>query len=111
MPSKPNSKILEFKPHPSKLLVLVRSAALDTRNVAFSSHARQRLELRDISDLEAIKVLRLGEIKGDIEPGGNRGEWKCKIVAPIKGRRDVGVITIILVNGRLLIKTVEWEDL
>ncbi len=33
------------------------------------------------------------------------------MVHKIKGAREAGVITIILTNGRLFIKTVEWEDL
>jgi len=40
-----------------------------------------------------------------------KGEWKCKMVYPIRGAREVGVVTIILKSDRLFIKTVEWEDL
>lgn len=50
-------------------------------------------------------------MEGEIEPGQNAGEWKCKIVAKIKGNREVGVVTIVMRVGRLFIKTVEWEDL
>jgi hypothetical protein len=38
------------------------------------------------------------------------GEWQCKIVKHIRGGRDAGVVTIILHDGRLFLKTVEWED-
>jgi len=47
----------------------------------------------------------------DIEPGKNPGEWKCKMVANIKGNRDVGVATLVVNGQRLFVKTVEWEDL
>jgi hypothetical protein len=66
---------------------------------------------RGITDRDAISVLRTGELRGNIEPGTTRGEWKCKFVAPIKGSREVGVVAVVLVNGRLFVKTVEWEDL
>jgi hypothetical protein len=63
------------------------------------------MQERGITDREAIRVLQTGE--GDIEPGKGRGEWKCKFVAPIKGRRQIGAVTLVLVNGRLFVKTVE----
>ena len=69
------------------------------------------MEERGITDLDALRVLRIGELSGAITPGRERGEWKCKIVAPIKGRREIGVVTILIRNCKLRIKTVEWEDL
>ncbi len=92
------------------MMKMVREAAVDSQNVSFSRHARERLALRGITDREAIKVLRLGELKGQIEAGSRPGEWKCKIVAPIKGSREIGVVTLVLVSGHLFVKTVEWED-
>jgi hypothetical protein len=102
--------VVPFRPKPSFILNMVRKSAADSQNVSFGTHARERLEERGITDREAIKVLRTGELKGDIEPGNERGEWKCKIVAPIKGSREVGVVTVVLVDGHLFVKTVEWED-
>lgn len=110
-PPKLAQAVLPFRPKPADLAKMVRKSAADSQNVSFSRHARERLAERGITDKEAIKVLRIGELRGDIEPGTERGEWKCKLVAPIKGSREVGVITIMLVNSRLLVKTVEWEDL
>jgi hypothetical protein len=69
------------------------------------------MDLRGITDLDVLRVLRNGYISGPIEPGRNEGEWKCKIVAPVKGRREVGVVTLLIRNRKLRIKTVEWEDL
>lgn len=67
------------------------------------------MEERGITDREAIRVLRVGELKGEIEPGTQRGEWKCKVVAPMKGSREIGVV-VVTVGGLLFVKTVEWED-
>lgn len=106
-PSPPNS----VRPNPASFVKGIREIAARSENVAFGTHARERMEERGITDWEAIRVLRTGELKGDIEPGTNEGEWKCKFVAPIKGSRKVGVVTILLINGRLFVKTVEWEDL
>jgi hypothetical protein len=69
------------------------------------------MDLRDISDHEVLRVLRTGDIKGEIAAGRAAGEWKCKMVARIKGNRDVGVVTIVCDGKRLFLKTAEWEDL
>ena len=69
------------------------------------------MEERDISDLQALQVLRTGMIEGAIEAGKHKGEWKCKMVAGIRGRREVGVVTICSNGQRLFVKTVEWEDM
>ena len=97
-------------PNPASFAKRVREIAAKSENVAFGTHARERMEERGITDRDAIEVLRTGELKGDIEPGTNGGEWKCKFIAPIKGSREIGVVTILLINGRLFVKTVEWED-
>lgn len=70
-----------------------------------------RMEERDISSGMVLKVLRTGEVKGDIEKGKHDGDWKLKIVARILGNRDVGVVTAVLKAGKLIIITTEWEDL
>ena len=104
-------QVREFKPRPEELLERVRSLARDSKNVGFSEHAEERMEQRGITDLDALRILRSGELSGPVEAGRNKGEWKCKIVAAIKGRREAGVVTILIKNRRLRIKTVEWEDL
>ncbi|MCW3846557.1 DUF4258 domain-containing protein [Sphingomonas sp. LB-2] len=103
--------VVQFRPLPSQLLAMVQSAAAESRNVSFGSHALDRMEERGITTLDALRVLRSGEIKGGIEAGQNAGEWKCKIIKQIKGTREVGVITIVMKTGRLFVKTVEWEDI
>ena len=106
-----SSRVLAFRPNPARLAKEIRETAAKSENVSFGKHARERMEERGITDREAIRVLRTGELRGDIGTGTKRGEWKCKFVAPIKGSREIGVITIVLVNSRLFVKTVEWEDL
>ena len=50
-------------------------------------------------------------MKGDIVPGKYPGEWKAKMCKKMKGQREVGVVTIVIHNHKLFVKTVEWEDL
>lgn len=106
----PGRAVAQFKPRPHQLLAQIRKSAADSGNVAFAEHALDRMEERDITTMDALRVLRVGEIVGEIESGKNVGEWKCKIVARKKGSRAVGVISVVLSTGRLFVKTVEWED-
>jgi hypothetical protein len=103
--------VVQFRPLPSQLLLMVRRISVDSGNVMFGNHALDRMEERGITTLDALRVLRNGDIKGSIEAGKNIGEWRCKIVKQMKGTREIGVVTIVMSAGRLFVKTVEWEDL
>lgn len=87
----------------------IRKLAVDTKNIYLSKHAQERMWERDISSMEVFEVLRLGSIDGLpwIEADG---EDACKVVFKKKGARAIGVVTIILTDDGLLVKTVEWED-
>ena len=66
---------------------------------------------RDIIDVEVFRILQNGALSGEPEQTP-KGEWKLKLVMRLRGNRDAGVVTIILHGDRkLLVKTVEWEDL
>jgi len=110
MQRKVDPNVVPFKPRPGELMKAIRTLAKSSANVYFGDHARQRILERGINDEDAIRVLVLGEIRGDIAPGHNVGEWKCKVVARIKGSREIGVVTITLNMSKLFVKTVEWED-
>ena len=66
---------------------------------------------RDIIDIEVFRILKKGAL-GEEPEQTPRGEWKLKLVMRLRGNRDAGVVVIIL-NGdrKVLVKTVEWEDL
>jgi hypothetical protein len=105
-----------FRPRPTTLEDLVRRLAQDSRNVrwrakTYASHAESQMEWRDITDAMMFEVLRTGTIKGDVEPGKYPGEWKLKMAKTMKGQREVGVVTIVIREQKLFIKTVEWEDI
>ncbi|WP_418368996.1 hypothetical protein [Tsuneonella dongtanensis] len=61
--------------------------------------------------MDVVRVLRTGHIDGEIIAGQSPGEWKCKVVANVRGSRDIGVVTLVIGGDRILVKTVEWEDL
>lgn len=112
MSRKPDAEqnILPLRQRPHIFLSLVHDLAQDSKNIAWSAHARKRFSGRDISNRMAVTVLRNGQIKGDIVPGKMAGEWKAKLFFPIPGRREVGVAMILIKEQRIFVKTVEWED-
>ena len=89
---------------------LIRHSAQDADNVIFGNHAMKRMNERGIFTTDVLRILRAGWV--DDEPGvTNSGEWKCKMTLEIKRGRTVGVVTIIMHNDMLFVKTVEWEDI
>ena len=115
MGDQPAQKLVKFRPRPAELEKLIRRLAMDSRNVRwraerYEAHAASRMEWRDITDKMMFEVLRTGFLEGEIEAGRNPGEWKAKMVKQMKGRREVGVVTIVINQQKLFIKTVEWED-
>ena len=101
--------MVPFRMTASRAEAIIRETAQDSDNVIFGDHARERMEERDFSDLEMLGALRTGMVME--EPTKMpRGEWKCKVVKRLRGVRDVGVVTIVLLSGKLFLKTVEWED-
>lgn len=100
-----------MRPRLADMHATIRKLAEEDRNVYLSFHAKERMDLRSITRIDVIRVLKRGHIDGDIVAGQSQGEWKCKVVANVRGSRDIGVITLVIGGDRLLVKTVEWEDL
>lgn len=88
----------------------IRMIAQDSENVILGTHARQRMREREIFDVDVFRTLRQGYVDEPPELT-EQNEWKCKITLKIRGGRTAGVVTIILHNGKLFVKTVEWERL
>lgn len=87
----------------------IRSSAKVSSNIILGTHAKQQMASREIFRQDVDRTLSAGYIDGDPEPT-EYGEWKCKMILPIKGRRDLGVIVILLRGNKLFVKTAEWED-
>jgi hypothetical protein len=103
------AEVVRFRPE--SIRDTIYRLALSTSNIAWSRHALERMTERGITDRMAVEVLRLGSIKGPIEGGKHEGEWKAKLAWQMRGRREIGVVVVLVRNSRLFVKTVEWEDL
>ncbi len=68
------------------------------------------MDERDISDMEVFEVLRVGLIEGAPWIESKTGDDACKVVLRRKKSRAIGVVTIVLKVDKLVVKTVEWED-
>jgi hypothetical protein len=111
MADDPKNHLLQFRMTPRVAEQRIKAAAAQSVNIDWGIHALERMEYREIIDSDVLRVLRTGFIEGLPKKTNVAGEWKCKMVKAIRGGREVGVVTIILVGGRLFVKTVEWEDL
>ncbi len=90
---------------------LVRQLAQRDRNIIFSEHATERMLERDITDKEVRKVLRTGYVEEPPVPGSGKNEWKCEVVQQQdNSNREIGVITIIIEEQKLFIKTIMFKD-
>lgn len=102
-------------PSPEALADTIRRLS-KARRIAYLDHGDDRFEERfaghgfDVFDMH--DVLETGTLDGGaIEAGKKEGEWKVKMVGVPDGTsRKMGVVTIVVQEKRLLIKTVEWED-
>ena len=103
------TSVVRFRLRPEKAQQIVQDTAKDTAMVILGRHALERIEEREISDIEVYRLLQTGNVMDEPELTKKK-EWKCKVVNKIRGIRDAAVIVIILRGGKLFIKTVEWED-
>ncbi|MCK5746646.1 MAG: DUF4258 domain-containing protein [Oricola sp.] len=108
--AKPAPAVVLFRLPPARAEATIRGRAKVSANVILGKHAKERAAERGIYKEDILRVLRTGWIKGEPEKT-ELGEWKCKMIRGIKGNREVGVVTVILLDDRLFVKTVEWEDL
>ena len=103
------TSVVRFRLRPEKAQQIIQDAAKDTAMVILGRHVLERIEEREISDIEVYRLLQTGHVM-DAPTQTKTKEWKCKVVKKFRGLRDVAVIAIILHGGKLFIKTVEWED-
>jgi hypothetical protein len=88
----------------------IREFAATSDSIRWSDHALERMNEREIFDVDVLRALRLGMVRGAPEKT-KMEEWKCKMVYKLRGSRSIGVVVIILKTDGLFVKTVEWEDL
>lgn len=105
-----DSRITNYRLTPKVAEVRIWKLAENSSNITWGTHALERMNEREIFDVDVLRVLRRGMVLEQPEETPS-GEWKCKAVLRLRGNRDAGVVVIILKRGRLFVKTVEWEDL
>ena len=101
--------VVQFRLRPERAQAIIRQTAQDTENVILGRHTLERIEERDISDIEIYRILQKGHVMEEPKQTKKK-EWKCKVVKRLLGGRDAAAITIILHGGKLFVKTIEWED-
>jgi hypothetical protein len=87
----------------------IREISKNSAMVILGTHVRERMDERQILDVDVFRTLRTGFVDEDPEKT-EYGEWKCKMTLEIRGGRKAGVVVVFLDNGKLFLKTVEWED-
>jgi len=102
-----DQKVVALGLRPERAQQIIRETAKDTSRVILGDHAKERLAEREISDIEIYHIFQSGFVL-ETPTRTKRKEWKCKSVMKLKGNRDAGVVAIILSNGLLFVKTVEW---
>lgn len=107
------SQVVTLPLPPEWALRRIRALAAKSENIRFTDHALDQMEAREIFDGDVLAIYRSASssIKGEVKKGKRDGEYHCKVVRRIRGNREAGVVTIILPTDRLLVLTVEWEDL
>ena len=91
-------------PSPQEALAQVRRRAEHSRNIAWTEHALDRMDEREITSRQALRTIREGNIAGRIVPDGEN-EWKVTprkrdtgrtvhVVVALSGDEDLTVITV-----------------
>ena len=84
---------------------VIREYAQDDKNVLFRTHSRTRQQERDITRTDCLCILRDGYVE-PMPKLNKQGEWEVKVTKRLRGQRYATVVTIILGNGKLFVKTV-----
>lgn len=106
----PTTKPIPFKPPRAFLEKRIRALAADDDQITWANHAFDRSDERDITIGDALAILRHGYLDDYIEAGNGPSEWKGKMTMKLKGRREAGVVVIVIKDRELFVKTVEWEN-
>jgi len=108
-PARP-PKVLVMVPRRADLEQRIHRLAVNSSNIIWTNHFWDRAEEREFTTLDALRIIRGGHLSDEIIPGKSAGEWKCKLVMKLKGRREAGVVVVVINCSGLLVKTIEWED-
>jgi hypothetical protein len=93
-----------------RALALVRQRAKDSRNIAITFHAEDRMYERGISYESVLQILRSGDLVFEgLDENHNYLVKGSKLVAP---PRTASVVCSVVIKGnRLVVITAMWEDM
>ena len=94
---------------PKSAEATIRALALNSARIIITDHAQARMEERDFTLTDLTRVLQFGSVINNPRRTP-QGDWSCKVVMRLRGSRDAGVVTVIAKGDRLIIITMEWED-
>jgi hypothetical protein len=97
-------------PSIAELRQRIRELVVVTGNLVWTDHIAERMEQRGFDSEGVLRILQEGDINEEPEPA-KRGDWKVKVVRRMVNGREAGVVTVINRNTRLILLTIEWEDL
>lgn len=103
-------RIVDFKFTAAVAQERIRAAARVTTDIVWGRHIEDRMDQRGLMRQDVLRILRTGFVDEPPMKTEFAGEWKCKITLRIRGERVAGVAVVLLPDGRLFLKTVEWED-
>jgi hypothetical protein len=94
---------------------IVHEWSKESAKVQLSLHALERVDERQergsLTDVDVFAILRTGMV-AEAPFRNEHGHWQCKILKRILGEREAGAVVVILERERkILVRTVEWEDL
>lgn len=104
----PGSNVTQMRLTQRVAQARIRAISLDSGLVTLTHHALERMSQRGFTSRDVYRILQTGFVDdAPVEVGKN--DWKCKVVQKV-GSRHAGVVTIIVRDEELVVKTVEWED-
>ena len=87
----------------------IHQLASTSANIVFGFDALAGMRERGITDVQVLEILLAGFVSEN-PVLTEHNDWQCKITKELRGRREAGILIVILQNSRLFLKTVEWED-
>jgi hypothetical protein len=86
----------------------IRERAAESRRVAVTLHAQERMVERDIIMPELFRILREGTVRDDPERVGDG--WKATMELRLPGGADAAAVTVIADGNGLRVVTVMWRE-
>jgi len=82
------------RPSKNQLEKHIRACALDSANIVFVNHARERMRLRKINDPMVLEALRKGVLQREPEPDAKTDGVRCVMERYVSGVH-VGVVVLV----------------